>query len=204
MRCFFYIICICLIAGVFSAQAQIKVGVQANHIPIFKINSETRKSSSSEGIRLVASNFDKFPAELGIHLSRGYDSSVNLSYGLFAGMAFLRTENHWFKAGLDVSRFVMEDYKQETDKKGGVIEDDLPTSFLPYTEWEWRFIQPLTLFMRAGYRIMASETSRVTDIKYETNPVTGEKTPVNYLTEETQSFYGSGLEFGVGLSVIIY
>ncbi|HLR26165.1 MAG TPA: hypothetical protein VK112_09885 [Fodinibius sp.] len=126
MRYLFSTIVLYLVTGVFVAKAQLKVGLQANYIPTFKINSNTHNMSSAEGIRLAVSDFNKRRAEIGIHLLRGYDSSVNFSYGLFIGMAFLQTETHWVKIGLDVSRFVMDDYKLEIDKIGGIIEDDLP------------------------------------------------------------------------------
>lgn len=115
MRYFICTAIFCLATGVSFAQGHIKVGLQANHIPSFKVNSTVHNQSSSEGVRLTVSDFNKYSFELGVHLTRGYDSSVNFSYGLFLAGAFLETERHRFQAGLDISRFVILHYKQQTD-----------------------------------------------------------------------------------------
>src|SRR5699024_12082330 len=103
MRHFICIAIFCLAANASFTQG-LKVGLQANHIPSFRVNSTVHNQSSSEGIRLAVSDFSKYSFELGVHLTRGYDSSVNFSYGLFLAGTIVKTQRHRFKAGVGVSR----------------------------------------------------------------------------------------------------
>ncbi|MCW9707701.1 hypothetical protein [Fodinibius salsisoli] len=201
MRYLFCTIVFCLISGVSFGQYAVTLDTQMNYLPSFQINSDIHRGASAQKVSLSATNYS---VEAGLHLSRGYDSSIDFSYGFNAAKVFAETYHSIFKVGFEFDRFFVNDYKRSYEEIGSIIEDDITESFQPYLEWEWAFSRSVSLFTQTGYRIMTSVTRRVTDIKYETNPVTGEKTPVNHRTKETQSFYGSGFELGIGLSVIIY
>lgn len=201
MKYFFSIILFCLFANATFGQCSGKISVQANSLPSFRINSATHEGGSSQGILLSVSYHG---TDLGLRLFRGYDNSIDFSYGVSAGLTFAEAYHHKFKGGMHLDRIYVNDYKRNYDEIGGIIEDDMTESFQPYLEWEWAFSKPVSFFTQIGYRLMRSETSRVTDIKYYTHPVTGEKDPFAYKTDYSQSYYGAGFEVGIGLSMIIY
>jgi hypothetical protein len=172
-----------------------------NYLPSFQVNSDIHKGASAQELKISATNYS---IEAGLHLSRGYDSSIDFSYGINFATVWTETHHSAFKVGFQFDRFFINDYKRSYEEIGSIIEDDITESFQPYLEWEWFFSRSVSLFTQAGYRIMSSKISRVTDIEYDCHPVTSEKTPITYRTQDTQSYYGSGFELGIGLSVIIY
>jgi len=199
-----YFLCILLFTsfnGPALAQYTAHASVQVSTFPKLKVNSGVYENSTAQGIQLLA----KSPmAELGLHLFRGYDSAIDFSYGVSVGLTFAELQNHQFKGGLQFDRFYIDDYKMNTDEVGGIIEDDLTDAFGTYLKWEWNFSKLFSLYTEAGYRVMRSDRERVTNVIYDTNAVTGEKTLTNYQSEHSQRYYGSGFEFGIGIMVLIY
>ena len=74
----------------------------------------------------------------------------------------------------------------------------------PYAKWEWNFSKLFSLYTEAGYRIMRSDVNRVTNISYKTNPETGKKKQNGYQAKHSNAYYGSGFEFGIGVSLLLY
>jgi len=183
------------------AQYTAHASVQVNTFPTLKVNSGVYENATAQGIQLLAKSST---AELGLHLFRGYDSAIDFSYSVSVGLTFAQIQNQQLKGGLQFDRFLIDDYKMNTDEVGGIIEDDLTDAFGTYLKWEWNFSKLFSLYTEAGYRIMRSDRERITNVTYETNPVTGEKTPVNYQSEHSQQYFGSGFEFGIGIMILIY
>lgn len=201
MKYLFSVFLFCLFASSTFGQSAAKISIQTNSLPSLRINSAIHEGGSSQGILLSVSNQG---TDLGLRLFRGYDDSIDFSYGISAGLMFAKVHNHKFKGGLHLDRIYVNDYKRNYDEIGGIVEDDRTESFQPYLEWEWGFSNKLSFFAQAGYRLMRSETKRVRDIKYDIHPITGEKQPFAYKTDYSQSYYGAGFEVGIGLSIIVY
>ncbi|SHE95381.1 hypothetical protein SAMN05443144_104180 [Fodinibius roseus] len=199
-----YVICsllLCFTTGVASAQHALKISTNTRVAPAFRLNHTTHSNAFSSGLKLSVYSFDKAPVELGLYYTRGYDSSVAFSYGVMLAFIFDVYKRHRLKLGAANGRLKMDQYKNEY-KEGGIQEDNLHKTYFAYLEWEWLFAKRLSLFARAGYRFLESETTTLHNERMETIPGTGREIPV-YDREKNTRFYGSGVEFGVGLSVTI-
>jgi len=200
-RCF---LCISLLISFYStasAQFSAHASLQMNTLPTLRVNSDTYQNGTAQGIQMLVRSPD---VELGLHLFRGYDPAIDFSYGVSMGLPFATINDHQFKVGIQLERFFIDDYKMNRNEIGGIIEDDITDAFGPYAKWEWVISDLLSLYTKAGYRIMRSDVGRVTDISYGTNPVTGEKTQNGYQAKHSNAYYGSGFELGVGLSILLY
>lgn len=194
-----YLLCttaLCFITGLTFAQQTLKLSTQTNIAPTFQLNDETYNAISN-GLKLSVYDLDKAPIALGIYYTRGYDSSIAFSYGIMAAFIYEIHKRHWVKLGVSNGRLKMDQYKNEY-KEGGIQEDDLHKTYFSYLEWEWLFTKHFSLFFKAGYRFLGSET---TTLYNKTIPDSGIP---DYDEKNDTGFYGSGLEFGIGISLHIH
>lgn len=117
--------------------------------------------------------------------------------------AFWNRNGHWLKAGVEAGQFALNDYRRGRREVGGLIEDRFPNYLQPYFEWEWGFASSVSFIIKSGYKISSSGNQRVTDVGYELYPTTGEQRYSSSDTEKQQRFYGSGFEWGIGLSITL-
>lgn len=187
-------------SAVFAQQSLIKIHVQANYSPVLQLNNSNSNQAQSIGFKLSLYNFNDVPVEVGFRYSPGYRSSVAFSYGLTFAYIFLRDDDYLLKAGLNGGRIKMDEYKYEV-KVGGIIEDEFHEIINPYVEWEWLFSDYASIFLKAGYRFLRSETIRVNEILNENKR--GNRTVTSYKGFSDTRLYGSGFEFSIGLSIPI-
>ncbi|NGP88291.1 hypothetical protein [Fodinibius halophilus] len=199
-----YTICIlvflgCAFTSAYAQHYPLKINAKVNANPNFKINSVTN-GGSSQGLGLLFSNLNKYPVEFGLVMQRGYNSSVQFSFGLTLAYVLVGFNNNWLKTGLEVSRFHLKKYRYEDDMVGDVMEDDRPTSFKPYLEWEWGIGQSFSLFIHSGYRLTLSQTKTITEILSRN----ADGTVQRFRTKEETNFYSSGFEGGIGINIKLY
>lgn len=203
MRHFICLIVLCFIVTLSSfAQQALKLSTQSNIAPRFQLNKTTHNNALSNGLKLSLYDIDKAPAEFGLYYTRGYDRSIAFSYGILLTFIFEIHKNHWLKPGFSNGRLKMDQYKNEYEE-GGIQEDNLHKTYFSYLEWEWLFARNLSLLVKAGYRFLESETTILHNETVETIPGTDYEVP-DFDKERNTRFYGSGFEFGLGLSVSIY
>lgn len=199
-----YVICsvlLCFITGVTSAQHTLKLSTHTQIAPGFQVNHTTHSNAFSNGLKLSIHSFDTAPIELGLFYTRGYDTSVAFSYGVMMAFIFDLNKRHRLKLGAANGRLKMDRYKNEYEG-GGLQEDNLHKTYSSYLEWEWLLAKGLSTFVKTGYRFLESETTTLHNERMESIPGTNRKIPV-YDREKNTRFYGSGIELGAGLSIII-
>ncbi|WP_440999536.1 hypothetical protein [Fodinibius sp. SL11] len=176
------------------------VGIQANAIPTFKVNSTENTSARSQGIILSISDFKKSGFGINFQLFRGFDSAVDFLYGAGIFYAVINNDSFRLKSGINISRFAVNDYRREGDVVGGKIEDQFSDTFKPYLEIEWPFAKSISLILQGGYRLMRSDITTIEEI-LERYP---DGNPYRVHATDNQRWYSSGWEFGLGLHIKIY
>jgi hypothetical protein len=173
------------------------VGIQANALTSFQVNSMERGGSQSQGIVLSISDFDQNRFGIDLHLFRGFDSAVDFQYGGGVFYALVNKEKFRFKSGINISRFAVNNYKREGDIVGGKIEDQFPDTFKPYLEINWPLAKSISLTLQGGYRLSRSDITTIKEI-FERYP---DGKPYRVHATDNQKWYGSGFEFGLGFKV---
>lgn len=173
------------------------VGIQANTIPAFQVNSIEHTRTESQGIVLSIYDYEQSPFGINFQLFRGFHSSIDFLYGGGVFYTVINDDLFNLKSGINISRFAVNDYKQEFEFVGGKIEDQFPESLKPYIEMEWPLVKSMRLTIQGGYRLLRSEIGTVTEI-LERYP-NGKPSQVS--VSEEDKWYGSGFEFGLGFKL---
>lgn len=178
----------------------VSLGIHLNGHHNFQLNSVRQKQTQSQGISLSLSDYDQYPVGIDFMLFRGFHSSVDFLFGVNIFRALLNNDQFRLKAGVGLNRFVLNDYKRKYEVVGGEIEDQFPDSFKPYLELEWPFTRLIALRAITGYRFSNGDFGTVTEIvdRYPN----GNPSRVN--VSNNFKWYGSGLEFGLGMLIKIY
>ena len=175
-------------------------GIQTNTLTTFQVNSMNAGSSQSQGIVFSISDFEQYRFGINFHLFRGFNSAVDFLYGGGVFYAVVNQDSFRLKGGINISRFAVNDYRRENDVVGGKIEDQFPETFKPYLEIEWPLSPSIVLAAQGGYRISKSDITTIEEI-FERYP---DGSPFRLHASDSQKWYGSGWEFGLGLYVKIY
>ncbi|MEX0662800.1 MAG: hypothetical protein WD381_06625 [Balneolaceae bacterium] len=177
----------------------LKIGVQKNLAPSFKINDSTYQNADAQGVRLSMYNFEEIPVAVEFYFSKGYDSSIDFAYGTNLSYIFFSDTAHWLKLGFSGGRFKMGDFERG-NTVGSIREDEFHENLMPFVEWDWRFSEYVNVFVQTGYRFLRSETETVTEIvdRYENGD------PRQIRVSSDRRIYGSGFEFGLGLEIKLY
>ncbi|HLR26164.1 MAG TPA: hypothetical protein VK112_09880 [Fodinibius sp.] len=179
----------------------ILVSFQQKMAPSFELYNQSHKSLTPWEVEISAYDLGEMPLEFGAYLSGGYASFIEITYGLNLGYLYSINDTHLLKGGLNIGRFKMEeDTFKDTVELGAVLEDEYHESFKPFLEWQWDFTRYFSLFSQAGYRFFRTQTETVKKIlsRYENGLVR------SYRVDRDTDFYGSGFEFGAGISVRIH
>lgn len=188
----------CLAPLLMYAQQQTvyKVSVQTNYTPGYRLNYSSYDGASSVSFKLSAYNIEVVPFEMGVYISTVYHANASVSYGLSFAYLYPANKNILLKAGISGGRIKMDKYRSNVEV-GGVLADDYHKTVQPFVALEWLFTDHFSLYLQSGYRLLFSETSRVTEILKR-----GEYGfPIAYKTTTPLGQYGAGFQFSVGLSV---
>lgn len=176
------------------------IGMQANALTSFRVNSITQEGSQAQGVILSLADLDRYNFGIEFHIYRGFSSAVDFLYGGGLFYALIHSDQMILKSGLNISKFAVNDYKREYEVVGGKIEDQFPETFKPYLTFEWPVKKSFLLSAQAGYRFLRSDVQTVTEI-VEQYP-NGSPSRIN--VSRDQKWYGSGFEFGLGLKVKVF
>lgn len=177
----------------------LKLGAQQKISPSFKLNNDTFKNTGAEEVRLSLYNFERVPIGIEFYFSKGYNSSIDYSYGTRLSYVFFSESVHWLKIGLSGGRFKMGDFEKGKEV-GEIREDEFHENFKPFIEWDWRFSKYVSLFTNAGYRFLRSNTGTVEEVneRYENGD------PKSIRVSNDGGLYGSGFEFGIGFDITLH
>jgi len=176
------------------------ISIQANALTSFQVNSIERGGAYSQGIALSIADPDRYRFGIDLHLFRGFNSAIDFLYGGSIFYTLIQNDKIRVKSGLNISRFAVNDYKQEYEVLGGKIEDQFPETFNSYIALEWPMAKKILLTAKGGYRFIRSDLGTVVDIveRYPNGK------PSRVSVSEKQKWYGSGFEFGLGLKIKVY
>jgi len=194
-----FILCIA-VGQLYGQEAYIlKIGAQKKISPNFKFNDETFEHTNAEGIHLALYNFEYVPVSVEFYFSKGYDSSIDFSYGTRLSYVFFSESCHWLKAGFSGGRFKMGDPERGREV-GEIREDEFHENFKPFVEWNWNFSKYISLFANTGYRFLRSNTGTVKEVneRYENGD------PKRIRVSNDGGVYGSGFEFGIGFDITLH
>lgn len=192
-----------LLASNLYAQEQegIFVSIQQKTAPNLELYDQSHSNLTPWEVEISAYDLREMPLEIGAYLSGGYASYIEITYGLNLAYLYPINNTQLLKAGLNTGRFKMEENTfKDTVELGAVLEDEYHESFKPFIEWQWNFTHYFAFFAQAGYRFFRTETEIVEEIfsRYENGSIR------SYRVNRDTDFYGSGFEFGLGLSFNLY
>lgn len=177
------------------------ISIQQKAAPSFELYNQNHSNLTPWGVEISAYDLKEMSLEVGAYLSGGFTSYIEITYGLNLAYLYPINNTQLLKVGLNVGRFKMEENTfKDTVELGAVLEDEYHESFKPFIEWQWDFTHYFAFFAQAGYRFFRTETEIVEEIfsRYENGSVR------SYRVNRDTDFYGSGLEFGAGISVRIH
>lgn len=145
-----------------SAQksATIWASLQTNYSPVFQLNNQHFSEVRSVGLKLSFYDRSIIPAGVEFYFASRYHSSVDFSYGIGFVYIVLEKQTYRFKVGLNGGRIKMNDFEYNLEV-GGILEDELHEIIHPYVEWEWLFSEYASIYFKAGYRFLRSETMMI-------------------------------------------
>jgi len=176
-----------------------KVQLHSAYMSSFTVREASDNNVQPFGIRVMASDYDRLPWEIGFHAYGKYGEVASFSYGIsFAYLIEIGSSNI-FKAGLGLSKIELEDVDANEDEfgphVGDVNFDDFNQEFRPYIEWELKFSGFSSLFFQSGYRIISGGKNVTTDIQRDDSGTRRIKRDFTFF------YAASGIDFGVGLSI---
>ena len=211
MKYLFWIIpCFLLFSTTTQAQeSYVRLGVHSSYMPEFTVQEASDNHVQPFGVRLLLSDYERAPLEVGINAYANYGETARFSFG--TSLAYLLAEwtAHDFKVGIGISKIELEDVFLKDvgfigHQVGDVEFDGFGNEFKPYIEWEWLGTRFVTLFVQAGYRIINGEKTVVTEVEEVFDSQLNYPTTV--VTDRKSSFFysGAGFEIGAGISIILF
>jgi hypothetical protein len=187
---FLFALCLCLIYAETRAQTvpepppremDLKIGVYRAYMPQFNVQEWSVPEVQAWGGQIRVSEFDNSPLELGFHAQIGYGRASRFAAGANFSYSFIRTSNHYLKAGVELSRIELQDFKVTraaiAPQVGDTKFESWGTGFNPFIEWEWRILPAGSFFARAGYHILNGEKSKVVSVEELDEPPEGYNDP---------------------------
>lgn len=204
------ITCSSLLLGTVQAQeSYIRFGLHSAYLPQFTVQEASDDHVRPLGIRLMLSDYDMAPIELGFNAYAKYGDAARASFGVSLAYLFAERKAHDFKIGINVSKIELEDILIDDlsaigPQVGDIRFQGFGNEFKPYIEWEWMASRFASLFVQMGYRIINGEKTVVTSVEEVYDPELDYPTTV--LKERDWSFFysASGFEVGEGLSIHLF
>lgn len=213
------IFCICVICAEARAQTvpepppremDIKIGVYRAYLPHFNVQEWSVSDVRAWGGQIRVSEFETSPWELGIHAQFGYGRASRFAAGANFSYSFIRLSKHYLKAGVELNRVELQDFKVTRGAIAPQVGDtkfkSWGTGFNPFIEWEWRILSIGSFFARAGYHILNGEKSKVVSVEELDEPPEGYNDPnqefLLRIGRKHSFFYSlAGYHANIGLNV---
>jgi len=200
-------------AGTVHAQSENQIGVMLHtgYFPELRIHDSHFSPSMAYGLQVYYYDADYTRLRFGFHYARGYHRSVSYSPGFSVGYVIPLSKTVSLTPEIGLMNYKMEDrtcrvsFRSIMNTLFNVYEpcpDDSHGSINLFVSSEIEIAGPFSIFFRTGYRFMHSSVRRLVDTETETLPSGVTITREYHKTEN--SFFGTGLEFGVGIKIDLF
>lgn len=176
-----------------------KIGFGQTYQPSFEINNKSFSNTTSTAFKLLFHEPEIAPIELGMFITTGRNSTIDYFYGISPAYFVHKGKSHWLKTGIELGRFKLGKYQNDVTL-GATLENEYHESYQPYLEWDWQISNYISLFTKAGYRFISSNTRTVTEIldRWDDGSIRA------YRSKNENHFYGSGFEFSAGINIAVF